>query len=106
MRSKRLRSGLAIGLVTQYTAMFSTRVVLLFVATLGTFPVWAVDAAWSQTLRYVVVSNGKTAGSEVDAYSANGQLDSTFEFNDRGRGPKVAAHYLVGADGLPTRTDV
>ena len=97
---------MAIRLVTQYTAMFSIRVVTLFVAILGTSPVWAVDAASSEMLRYVVVSNGKTAGSEVDAYSANGHLDSTFEFNDRGRGPKIAAHYLVGADGLPTRTDV
>ncbi|HWC17337.1 MAG TPA: hypothetical protein VG498_09985, partial [Terriglobales bacterium] len=52
------------------------------------------------------MSNGKTAGSEVDAYGPNGRVDCTFEFNDRGRGPKIAAHYVLGADGLPQRTDV
>ncbi len=42
----------------------------------------------------------------MDTYSANGQVDSTFEFNDRGRGPKIAAHYVLGADGAPIRTDI
>jgi imidazolonepropionase-like amidohydrolase len=42
----------------------------------------------------------------VDAYSTGGHIDCTFEFNDRGRGPKVAAHYIIGADGLPSRLDV
>ena len=42
----------------------------------------------------------------MDAYGPNGRIDCTFEFNDRGRGPKVAAHYLLGADGLPMRVDI
>jgi hypothetical protein len=33
-------------------------------------------------------------------------MDSTFEFNDRGRGPKIVAHYILGINGLPQRTDV
>ena len=65
---------------------------------------WAADAP--QTLRYTILSNGRTAGSEVDTYSPDGRIDSTFEFNDRGRGPKVAAHYMVAADGLPSRLDI
>ena len=31
---------------------------------------------------------------------------SEFEYNDRGRGPKIRAHYEFGADGLPSRIDV
>ena len=75
---------------------------LLFAAT----HLWAADAASPQTLRYLVLSNGRTAGSEVDVYNPGGHIDCTFEFNDRGRGPKIAAHYIVAADGLLLRTDV
>jgi hypothetical protein len=60
----------------------------------------------AQTLRYTVLNNGTVAGSEVDAYSPGGRIDSTFEYNDRGRGPKITAHYILGADGLPLRTDI
>ena len=63
-------------------------------------------AVASQTLRYTILSNGRTAGSEVDVYTPGGQIDSAFEFNDRGRGPKIAAHYVVAADGSPSRSDV
>ena len=64
------------------------------------------DAVALQTLRYTIVSNGKTAGSEVDSYSADGHIDSRFEFNDRGRGPKIEAYYTVASDGSPLRTDI
>ena len=70
------------------------------------FQLWAADAAGTQTLRYTILSNGRTAGSEVDVYGPGGHIDSTFEFNDRGRGPKIAAHYLVAADGSPLRIDI
>ncbi len=70
------------------------------------FHLWAADAASPQTLRYTIVSNGKTAGTEVDIYGPGGQIDSTFEFNDRGRGPKIEAHYIVAADGSPLRVDI
>jgi imidazolonepropionase-like amidohydrolase len=59
-----------------------------------------------QTLRYTITSNGKIAGSEVDTYLPGGRIDSTFEYNDRGRGPKIAAHYVIRTDGLPLRTDI
>ena len=51
----------------------------------------AADGA--RTLRYSILSNGRSAGSETDSYEANGRLTSEFEFNDRGRGPKIKAHY-------------
>jgi imidazolonepropionase-like amidohydrolase len=63
-------------------------------------------AAAQETIRYSIVSNKTKAGSEVDKYDADGTIDSTFEFNDRGRGPKIAAHYVVSPAGLPQRTDV
>jgi hypothetical protein len=64
------------------------------------------SAQQTQTLRYTILMNGRTAGSEVDTYNPNGKIDSAFEFNDRGRGPKIAAHYLIAQDGLPLRTDI
>jgi hypothetical protein len=67
---------------------------------------WADGAATLQTLRYTIFSNSKTAGSEVDTYDSDGHVDSRYEYNDRGRGPKIAAHYLLRTDGLPSLTDI
>jgi hypothetical protein len=63
----------------------------------------ATDA--SQTLRYTISSNGKVAGSEVDTYLPDNRVESTFEFNDRVRGPKVSAVYILDSNGLPVRVD-
>ena len=57
---------------------------LILAATLAT-----ADAAAPLTLQYTILSNGKPAGNEVDIYSANVRVDSSYEFNDRGRGPKI-----------------
>jgi imidazolonepropionase-like amidohydrolase len=86
--------------------MFRLRLVALSIFVLAVSLSWTPDAVALQTLRYTIMSNGKTAGSEVDIYSPDGHLDSTFEFNDRGRGPKIAAHYIVAPDGTPARTDI
>src|SRR6266478_748002 len=79
--------------------------VLLFLLCIAA-PLWTSLAAAQETLRYAVVSNGKTQGSEVDVFGSDGRIDSTFEFNDRGRGPKISAHYMIGANGTPSHTDV
>ena len=63
-------------------------------------------AAEQETLRYVILSAGHAAGAEVDTFGPGGQIAATFEFNDRGRGPKIAAHYVLGPDGFPSRTDI
>jgi Amidohydrolase family len=47
----------------------------------------------------------KIAGSEVDQYLTNGRVECTFEFNDRGRGPKISATYTVDKNGLLVRVD-
>lgn len=70
------------------------------------FPLRVPRAAGQETIRYVILSAGHPAGNEVDTFGPGGRIDSTYEFNDRGRGPKIAAHYLVGADGLPAKTDI
>ena len=60
----------------------------------------------SRVLRYAILSAGQKAGSEVDTFSSGGRITSTFEFNDRGRGPKIEARYVIGSDGMPMRTDI
>jgi len=87
-------------------AMFRLRPIPLSVFALAGTLLWTTDALALQTLRYSVVSNGQTAGSEVDTYGPGGRIDSTFEFNDRGRGPKIEAHYTLAADGSPLRADI
>jgi len=86
--------------------MFVLRLASLSALLFSVSPLWAADAVTPQTLRYTILSNGRAAGSEVDVYSPSGQIDCTFEFNDRGRGPKIVAHYIVAADGSPSRADV
>jgi len=91
--------------VAQYWAMF--RLCLLPPSLLLTTALFCTaDALALQTLRYSIVSNGRSAGSEADTYSTGGHIDSIYEFNDRGRGPKIEAHYIVAADGSPQRTDI
>ena len=86
--------------------MLTLRLASLSVIVFAATHLWTADAASPKTLRYLVLSNGRTAGSEVDVYNPGGHIDCTFEFNDRGRGPKIAAHYIVAADGLLLRADV
>jgi len=84
--------------------MFSFRLALLSLLVCIWQPI-AVAAPAPQTLRYTISSNGRVAGSEVDTYLSDGHVECTFEFNDRGRGPKISAVYLLDANGLPIRVD-
>jgi Amidohydrolase family len=79
-------------------------ILLVFVCVAS--PLWTSSTAAQETLRYSIVSNGKTQGNEVDVFGADVRIDSTFEFNDRGRGPKISAHYVIGANGMPSRMDI
>jgi imidazolonepropionase-like amidohydrolase len=67
---------------------------------------FAARADETRSLEYSVLSAGHPAGAETDKFGPGGTLEATFEYNDRGRGPKVKASYVFGADGLPTRVDV
>jgi len=79
---------------------------LVFSAVFFGLPLEGQNPVEQQTLRYVIFSAGRLAGNEVDTFGPGGRLDSTFEFNDRGRGPKIAAHYLLATDGRPLKTDI
>ena len=79
---------------------------LLFVAALSLSAAISSAAQETQTLHYKILAAGRAAGSEVDTYSSGGRVDSTFEYNDRGRGPKIAAHYLLGENSSPLRTEI
>jgi len=65
----------------------------------------AYPADSAQTLRYTISSNGEVAGHEVDSYLPSGRVESTFEFNDRGRGPKVSAVYQFDTNSMPAKVD-
>jgi imidazolonepropionase-like amidohydrolase len=84
--------------------MFPSRLALLSLLVCAWQSI-AVAAAAPQTLRYTISSNGTVAGNEIDTYLPDGRVESTFEFNDRGRGPKVSAHYVLDPSGLPLRVD-
>jgi imidazolonepropionase-like amidohydrolase len=86
--------------------MLTRRLLVLQVFVCAATQLWPLSAAAQEILRYTIVSNGKTQGSEVDTYSVDGRIDSTFEFNDRGRGPKIAARYVINGDSVPLRTDI
>ena len=66
---------------------------------------FAADKA-PTTIKYTIRMAGNPAGSEVDTYFPDGHVESAFEFNDRGRGPKTSARYEVRRDGLLSRVSV
>jgi len=90
--------------VGQYIAMFSLRLALLSLSICVLNPV-DIAASESVTLRYTISSNGQVAGHEVDTYLPDGHIQSAFEFNDRGRGPKVSVNYVLDSNGLPLHVD-
>jgi Amidohydrolase family len=68
--------------------------------------VHAADPSDGRVLRYTVLSNGHVAGSGEDSYRADGVIDSRYEYNDRGRGPKITAHYRLSATGIPLHSEI
>lgn len=52
--------------------------------------------------RYTLMLAGNKAGYETVTRNADGSLDLYYEFNDRGRGPKISEHLVVDKDGLPS----
>ena len=54
------------------------------------------------TLRYTVTLAGNRAGSQLVIREADSSYRVLFDFNDRGRGPKVDARIVLDRRGLPT----
>jgi len=55
---------------------------------------------------YDWVTSGTVSGSLVVEQSADGSLEAAFEFNDRGRGPKISETTLVDENGVLVSLDV
>ncbi|HZY78932.1 MAG TPA: amidohydrolase family protein [Cyclobacteriaceae bacterium] len=59
----------------------------------------ATSAFAADTTRYEVISSGKITGKHLRWSHGPGQTSYHYEFNDRGRGPKIVVH-LKTSDGL------
>ncbi len=58
-------------------------------------------ASAADTLRYSVLISGNLAGSQVVTREADGSWRTRFDFNDRGRGPKIDARITLNGRGIP-----
>ena len=52
-------------------------------------------------VRHTVILSGNRAGVQTATIDADGVREITFEFNDRGRGPKISSRIKVDDAGLP-----
>ena len=59
-----------------------------------------------QEVRYGFLFSGNRAGEAVGSVEANGDRVYTFEFNDRGRGPKTTTRIRLGEHGLPVFEEI
>src|SRR5690349_10207348 len=59
----------------------------------------------SQT-RYAVLIMEKPAGVQTSAVAADGSRNLTYEFNDRGRGPKVTARVRLDGASVPVSMEI
>jgi imidazolonepropionase-like amidohydrolase len=82
--------------------MMKAITLVAFLATLLPLaPARAQDA-----LRYTVLMAGRPAGSQVVTRRGDGEVEATFEFNDRGRGPKIVERIRLGDGGIPTLVEI
>jgi hypothetical protein len=65
----------------------------------------ATPSSGAREERYQVLTFGKPSGSEV-CKAAAGKLVCDYEFNDRGRGPKLHEELELAADGTPSRVTI
>ena len=58
-----------------------------------------------QETRYPVLMMGNRAGVQTSAVKADGAREFAFEFNDRGRGPKLTTTIKLDSAGVPVSLD-
>jgi imidazolonepropionase-like amidohydrolase len=68
---------------------------IAFLATMIALPVHAAET------RYTVILGGNKAGIQTTNVAADGTRELAYEFNDRGRGPKLNAWIKLNDAGLP-----
>ncbi|HVE81710.1 MAG TPA: amidohydrolase family protein [Myxococcales bacterium] len=66
----------------------------------------AVGAGSTVTARHTVITSIVTRSGFQTTEVSPGQLSIHYEYNDRGRGPKVDEKVAVGPDGVSTKIDV
>lgn len=59
-----------------------------------------------ETVQYDFINNGKREGGQTVIYRDNGTVEVEFQFNDRGRGPKIREVYALDQKGLLTATTI
>jgi hypothetical protein len=64
-----------------------------------------IQAAAPEETRYTVLIMGKPAGVQTSVANAKGEREFTFEYNDRGRGPKLTSRVRLDTEGLPVSID-
>ena len=53
--------------------------------------------------RYTFILAGNKAGFATSATNSDGSLEFYYEFNDRGRGPKITEHLVLDSSGIPAQ---
>jgi hypothetical protein len=59
----------------------------------------------SDAVRYSVLSSGNPAGNQLVWKSPDGRRHALYQYNDRGRGPRIDTVTVLGTDGIPTSTE-
>ena len=59
-----------------------------------------------ETVQYDFINNGKREGGQTVVYRDNGTVEVEFQFNDRGRGPKIREVLALDKQGLLTATTI
>ena len=62
-------------------------------------------SAANAATRYTVFLAGNKAGFETSKRNPDGSLQFYYEFNDRGRGPKITEHIVLDGQGIPTHLE-
>src|SRR5688500_19344566 len=70
------------------------------------FAVPSVAADAPGTERSTMLLLGNKAGFQEAKYAADGTVTIHYEYNDRGRGPKLDGRYRVGEHEIPTSLEI
>ena len=76
-----------------------------FAVTLAALLVASNTASAQETTKYTVVIAGNNAGFQTTTTAADGTREYAYEFNDRGRGPKLTSIIRLDAAGIPVSID-
>jgi hypothetical protein len=62
-------------------------------------------SAASTATRYAIFIAGNKAGFETSGRNPDGSLQFYYEFNDRGRGPKITERIVLDGQGIPAHLE-